>query len=219
MIRTAWLVLFCFFGAIASAERFPALFDVSGVPSNDVLNIRSGPSSDYVTIGQFFPDETDIEIIKLNRSKRWGMVNIREGIGWVSMAFLQRQPDQNQGDIPKIKSCHGNEPFWNLAIHGTSTQTPAVENKAGTSVPKMHSPLGFRFQLMGSSKFGVSKWEAFRSANRTDEFAIHAENFVAILVNQTCNDGMSDFEFGWRTTVFFEQPTGDLLLSGCCSLK
>lgn len=73
--------------AAATFDAWPALYDVSGVASDDVLNIRAEPSADAPIIGTLAHDATNVEIIR-DGENGWGLVNTDEGTGWVSFAYL-----------------------------------------------------------------------------------------------------------------------------------
>ena len=50
------------------------------------LNIRKGAGTKYATTGQVYKNGAEIEIIKFNSAKTWGLTNK----GWVSMAYLKK---------------------------------------------------------------------------------------------------------------------------------
>ena len=50
------------------------------------LNIRKGAGTKYATTGQVYKNGTEVEVIKFNSSKTWGLTNK----GWVSMAYLKK---------------------------------------------------------------------------------------------------------------------------------
>lgn len=64
--------------AAATFDAWPALYDVSGVASDDVLNIRAEPSADAPIIGTLAHDATNVEIIR-DGENGWGLVNTDEG--------------------------------------------------------------------------------------------------------------------------------------------
>lgn len=59
--------------ALAEDGPLPDLFDVTGVNSNDVLNVRSAPDADAEVIGSLDHDARDIEIVAVEDG--WGRVN------------------------------------------------------------------------------------------------------------------------------------------------
>ena len=50
------------------------------------LNIRKGAGTKYATTGQVYRNGAEVEIIKFNSAKTWGLTNK----GWVSMAYLKK---------------------------------------------------------------------------------------------------------------------------------
>ena len=186
----------------ASAQQFPALYDVKDVASNDVLNVRAGPSAQDPIIDRFAPFETDIEVLGTDPSGRWARVHAGEQMGWSSLRYLARQTGQNGGLLPERLLCHGTEPFWNLdfqADHSTVLDRLGAEPleyemsplAMAHNAPLTHGAIGKGLQ--GAITIAVSR--------------------------QSCNDGMSDLEFGLGVIVIYESAFGADVLSGCCSLN
>lgn len=50
------------------------------------LNIRKGAGTKYATTGQVYKNGAEVEVIKFNSAKTWGLTNK----GWVSMAYLKK---------------------------------------------------------------------------------------------------------------------------------
>ena len=63
------------------------MFKVTSVRSDDVLNVRSGPSADFDVVGELPPGSSGIAITSACRSK-WCPVQHRFTIGWVNSAYL-----------------------------------------------------------------------------------------------------------------------------------
>ena len=121
MIRAICLLLALTGPAVASHHSWPALHDVIGVLGDDVLTAL--PS-----------DTSDIEVIRPNDDLTWGLVNVNEGVGWVSLMYLARQTKQPQPAFPAITQCFGTEPFWS-----TTFDDPAVL----VSIPDVPLAKGF----------------------------------------------------------------------------
>ncbi len=186
---------------LATVDGWPALYDVAGVASDDVLNIRERPDVSSPVIGTFAPDATGIEVIVANEEMTWGRVNAAERSGWVSLAYLERRPGQWDGALPQIQSCFGTEPFWNF------TRTSADR---------------FRFEALGEEPFTLSVIESASSENRRDSFHVVTEGSdgpsVAVLETEACNDGMSDRNYGISVQLVLGIGGGSRHISGCCSL-
>ena len=76
MIRI--LLTLLFLALPAQAQDFPALYAVTGVAADDVLNIRSRPDAGAPIIGALAPDSTGVEV--LGRSGNWALVSAGEGM-------------------------------------------------------------------------------------------------------------------------------------------
>ena len=63
------------------------MFKVANVRSDDVLNVRSGPSADFDVVGELPPGSREIAITSACRSK-WCPVQHRSMSGWVNSAYL-----------------------------------------------------------------------------------------------------------------------------------
>jgi len=72
-----------------------ALWAVTGVAANDVLNVRVNPSGSAAIVGALSPYETGIEnlgcLVPSGSSTQWCRIRIRGFEGWVAGRFLQRQ--------------------------------------------------------------------------------------------------------------------------------
>jgi uncharacterized membrane protein len=147
-------------------------------------------------------DAKDIEVIEADSGQRWGRINIGEGTGWVSLAYLSRQPDDRTGAMPAIRSCHGTEPFWSLSLDGAGGArftTPDSEPRTGAVLSRQSS-------LNRADRHGFSA--------RLGEAEV-----TAIVAQSLCSDGMSDRAFGLTIDLVLDGGSQDSrLLSGCCSL-
>ncbi len=63
------------------------LFKVANVRSDDVLNIRSGPSADFDVVGELPPDGRGIAVTSACRAK-WCPVQHQAASGWVNSIYL-----------------------------------------------------------------------------------------------------------------------------------
>ena len=199
MIRLAlafWVLIAA--PAFATQDGWPALHDVTGVASDDVLNIRAPPYASSPVVGQLAPDAT-VEVIRPNDRQTWGLVNAGEGTGWVSLRYMQRRPGQWDGAFPEIAACFGTEPFWRLRRDGEAITFSTPEHEASYAV---------------TARSG--------SENRRDSFHMIAEgadgSAVAILQTEACADGMSDRAFGISVQLLIGLGRDARQLSGCCSL-
>lgn len=185
--------------ALAQSGALPALYDVVNVAPDDVLNLRAAPGASAEKLGELAPDRTDIEVVALAPDGRWGQVNMGEGAGWVSMAFLARQPGQDaQGPLPVPLWCYGTEPFWSLEIlaERVTFSDPGTDG----------APLGF-------------PREPLAPLVHSPRAPIAAGDITGFVSRESCNDGMSDRAFGWRVDFLRTGNGGSVAFSGCCTLQ
>ena len=64
----------------------PAFRCVIGVASNDMLNVRSGPSASNAIVGRLPPGECFVEVIA--KRGRWFMITKDGTTGWVNSRYL-----------------------------------------------------------------------------------------------------------------------------------
>ncbi|MGR3455062.1 SH3 domain-containing protein [Pseudooceanicola sp.] len=188
--------------AAATQDAFPALYDVAGVASDDVLNVRAEPDASSEIIGALPPDARNVEVIELAPRVDWGRVNVNGTSGWVSLRFMERHPGQYLGAVPEVARCAGTEPFWSLSREGRDYvfSGPDLDETA-------YSP-GWRGAAEG----------------RRDRYAVTLRNgraeATAVIAYARCSDGMSDYRYGLTLDLIREGgPDGPALYSGCCSLS
>ena len=181
--------------ALATQDGWPALHDVAGVAADDALNVRAFPSASAGIVGTLRPDATGVEVVRPTDDLGWGLVNVGEGTGWVSLAFLDRQPGQWFGAPPALASCFGTEPFWTLTFAGDDLTLSTPEREVPGRVLSRPAPSGDR------RRHGlVMAFEGLR---------------VASVRYEPCDDGMSDRAYGLGIDVIADAD----LLSGCCTLQ
>lgn len=194
------LVLSLCLAAPLAAQNLPALYDVSGVAADDMLNVRAGPDAGADLVGTLAHNATGIEVTAVNEAGTWGRVNIREGVGWAALAYLLPQEGGAMPDVPMVQ-CFGTEPFWRYDV--TSRGETA-------------------WSAMGEEEL-VMRADAFRRADgRSEPFisVARGEDQQGVLImhpDSECSDGMSDGLYGLSADIVF---TGTLerAVSGCCSI-
>ena len=193
----ARLTAFCLIMALAGpavADPYPALFDVTGVAADDMLNIRAEPDAGSDRIGALDPDATGVEVIR--EQTGWGRVNVGEGAGWVSMRYLVAQPGGDYALTQRL-DCFGTEPFWSLDIlQGQSATLSTPDGQTALPAGLLQTARG-----------------------RTDRFIVGlGADHVAVIGRMACSDGMSDREFGLEIGLI--GASGELTLhAGCCALS
>lgn len=196
MMRLAALLTLLAAPALATTDAWPALHDIVGVEAGDVLNIRSGPGTEFEIIGTIPHDAEGIEVIEPSEDFSWARIVTGEGMGWVSLSYIVPQPGQWDGKYPEFTSCSGTEPFWHLTraegqmtlmrLDSDTTKSHTIEREGGT-------------------------------INHRGRHSFRAGDFVGVLSNQLCNDGMSDLEYGWEVNlILLDDGTH---FQGCCTLQ
>lgn len=188
----------------AWADTLPALYAVTDVAANDVLNVRSAPNSGSSKVGSLGPDQKQIEVVMLDDAEKWGLISLGEGSGWVAMQFMRRMDQSAWHSLNQPLSCSGTEPFWSAGFDPAGGvlafdslgETPDLFNLVAGAVPQGRPP----------STLGLHA-----SADNASMFAT--------LHQSACSDGMSDRTFGLSADLFIQNPEGFVGYSGCCSLS
>lgn len=204
-----WLLAVLFFAlpallpTLSQASEFPALFHVVDVASDDVLNVRALPDAASPTIDSFAFDYKRVEVIAITDDRSWGLVNVGEVSGWVSMRYLQPSSDLKWAYDQVALYCFGTEPFWSadLFTHGHEVE--------------------FQFFDDPPERFDVA-WTA-RPENYTGDvlgFGASGDSgtLFGTIRNDQCSDGMSDRTFGLTFEAYFVRGGQPIGYRGCCSL-
>jgi uncharacterized membrane protein len=194
MIRSALVLTFALSLPLA-AQELPAIFNVSGVAANDVLNIRAEPTASSEIVGSYAPDATGIEVVGIEGS--WAIVNHADGRGYVSSSFLAHGGQANWSDLTTPLYCSGTEPFWLFAF-----------DPAGAKAT---------FDLFDNEPAVWPVRQTWPKGPRSDLVAIEMDDKIAVLRPQDCSDGMSDREYGIAFDLLFTDDMGGGY-QGCCSL-
>jgi len=208
-LKALLLSLTMFLPAAAFAQT-PGLFDVTGVASNDVLNIREAPSGSSAKIGALAFNQKAVEVIITTDDGRWGLVNSEERSGWIAMRFMAANTAAPL-NLPAGLACSGTEPFWFLSL-----------NQDGTANADW-SPMGLTDE---QDSVYTSFWSS-RPQNRTtptfgfellDELTGSNVKASGIIRAELCNDGMSDRDYGFAIDLLLSGGERRLI-SGCCSIN
>ena len=199
------LLLLAALPAMVQAQDLPALYAVTGVAADDVLNVREHPRATADRIGALTPDATEVEVVAISDSGDWGLVNVGEGAGWVRMRFLAASdalaPGETYFDRPL--ACYGTEPFWDVAI-GTDAATLTTPDSDPATLARDWS----------HAASGRGAWSQAAGFGSDD-----GGRMTVIVRRGECNDGMSDRDYGLSGEVLVERETDErILLSGCCSI-
>lgn len=196
----AAFLVFCL-AAMASAQSLPALYSVTDVAVDDVLNVRAEPSGSAAIVGSFAPNRSDIEVTARDMSGKWGRVNVNERSGWVSMRYLAALPMQEGRDLPRPMVCFGMEPFWLLSVR----TSPAAD-----------------FRSQDGTRISFSGLATGSAEGRTDRYMVISDApdraLHGVVERRSCSDGMSDQNYGLDINLFLRTGRDTRLLTGCCSV-
>ena len=187
--------------SLADWQLFPAFYDVTGVASDDVLNVRAGIGASHPILETLAYNERYVEIVSLSEDGRWGLIGYPGGSGWASMKYLARQSGQDRPDLPRPMSCGGNEPFWGLYF----------------------SQRGNDFALPGEPPHILpTTWEGIPDGMLPVAYGIRmargSDVINAVVTRSACSDGMSEMEYGFEINAILSGSLGNRMLTGCCSL-
>lgn len=187
----------------AFAQDLPATYDVTGVASDDVLNVRSAPGASYDQIGALPFDAEGVEVIRIRDG--WMLVNAEERAGWVSGRFMTSTGAAPWADLSTPLNCFGTEPFWSADI--TPRAPSAMQTPDWAMIPMTPIWEGMVRDDMETGAPYVSMMH-----DTPDGAAI------TTLRGALCSDGMSDRLFGIKITMIFPRAESTQALYGCCSI-
>lgn len=181
------------------AGPFPALFEVSGVASDDVLWLRSAPDASSAPIGNL-PPNGRIEVLAL-AGPNWARVRLGTTTGYANMRYLRRMAGgssgQNTPSFPDSLTCNGTEPFWSLSIDANRLVTFTTPDGTGPSAT--------------ISQISATPGQGY-------PFSFTAAPYSGRLERMACSDGMSDIAYAMRLRLTAPDQYGNSQsLMGCCN--
>lgn len=193
--------LLCFLPALAFAQ--PGYFRVTGVALDDTLNVRAEPRASSADIGDLPPDATGVEVQGTDASGKWGRIIWQEGMGWISMRFLEPDPVPRLADtqLPAGMLCGGTEPFWSVQF---SANTAIYSDIEGT----VHS-MALQNTMVAGGRPNFPVYTGFAGSDAQASM---------IFEPSQCSDGMSDRDYPWQIELLIGTATGGRFLVGCCNL-
>lgn len=196
------IILMLLLTSPALAQQIPGLYRVTGVASDDVLNVRENPRNTASIIGIFGHDSAHIEVVGLSDNRDWGHVNFDGGPGWVSMRYLELMDPLGDGTyLDKPLWCSGTEPFWSLAVRNDTAVFSGIE--PGEQTYPVQFKGGPVNRMPGRGTLIARLGEA---------------RLTATVVPRDCDDGMSDKVYGLSIDLLHEKPGQTVVLEGCCQL-
>jgi uncharacterized membrane protein len=192
MLRLSILILWL--GTVSAwAQGYPALHSVTGVASDDVLNVRERPDADAPILGSLPPDAAGVEVISVTDG--WALVNVGDGSGYASLKFLAREDGPDWNALARPLACLGTEPFWGLSIDPAA----GMATFGSPEIPEQDMPIG-------------QTWPGTPWAQAA---ALALPDGMAVLYPAECSDGMSNRSYGIVADLFLNGPDQPRL-SGCC---
>lgn len=190
--------------SLASAQVFPALYDVNGVASDDVLNIRNSADAAAEITGSLPPDAKAVEVLGLSPDGKWALVNGPQVSGYVALRYLTSSIGSDWLIMDSPLSCHGTEPFWGLNID-PQAKTAQISQPDG---PNMQ--VAIQTIWPGTAITNVAALAAVSSNTQ----------ITAVLNGAACSDGMSDTAYGITATLLMRDARGEnpVTYSGCCTI-
>jgi uncharacterized membrane protein len=194
------------------AEERVVSFRVDGVPSDDVLNIRSSPDAASALVGAIPAGTANVDGLGMPSvvgQTTWQRVRHGDAVGWVNARFLKpnageaapaSKPIPNGSPVLQPLVCFGTEPFWAIEFgaDGSATCSQSCEGPDGLRVVNIQtSPAG--------------EPEGF------DILTSKGDTYLRAVMERTgkCSDGMSDN----RHPFLFSGVGVPGPLSGCCRVK
>lgn len=201
LIRAAALWLLA---TAAAAQELPALYRVTGVAADDVLNVRAEPDAGAERIGALPPAAAGVEVVELAAGRRWGRVNLAGTSGWVSMRYMAHEGGPDWRSLAAPLSCFGTEPFWGLDI-------------AAGAAEASYSGLVIAPRALGPAEV----WPGPIFGAPSVGLLFGGQAGFAAIRGETCDDGMSDKLYGLSILLFLRDrgEGGAGGLSGCCTLE
>lgn len=201
MIRISFFLLVLAYPSYMLADyvRLPAVYAVTGVASNDTLNVRASPDAGSADIGDLYPGQL-VEITALDQNNRWARIIWGEGNGWISTRFLVPASvvSDSFSGMPLAMNCSGTEPFWSADIMPSGN---------------------LAFSTMGGMSISEPIESTTRSANTGEyAYAFSTSSFTVVLRREACSDGMSDRDYGWSLDMVDHRDGRLRLGSGCCAM-
>lgn len=185
----------------AQAQPMPQLYDVHDVAADDALNIRAEPSAGAEIIGTLAHDAQNVEVVATNDAGTWGRVNSGEGSGWVNLRYMaERGVHIDNYNLPNDLFCTGTEPFWSASNIGGALHFDTPD------APGQDMPIWI------AQDSGIAD-----DLRRMVHMGGNGGPATAFIYPASCNDGMSDLQFGLAISLMTAPDAP--LLSGCCTLS
>ena len=213
LLAVLWVVFVASFawGADNRVVSLPALYKVVGVVSDDSLNIRRAPNPSADRIASYAPNTPKVEIIAYSDDGKWGQVNAYGEAGWVSMAYLEPVDGAGWETLSNPMFCYGTEPFWDASI----------DLNGRSEINEMEAPNPSPLEITWLTPvWGNTEWDM--PLNVALQVSASGDEGIAVIRAESCNDGMSDAEYGLSINMFLQSSADANMpgsqFSGCCTI-
>lgn len=190
---------------MANEPEFARFYQLTGIASGDVLNVRSGPSTRNRVIGKLTHDAGTLEILERDPEHQWGRIVWEGGMGWVFLEFVSPVSPEMvpSSDIPINLHCSGADPYWDYSVISETEVMFKVLFDDSAENTKIQTVV-----------------ESANSANEPTALIAQTEDIklTALLDTQLCEDVATGRRYGWSIDLLVEQQGAPKLFSGCCSL-
>ena len=176
------------------------------VTAPDGIFIRTGPGTDYPSIGAAPFEETG-EIVGVSEDGEWWVVALPEAPneqGWISAAFVEAT---NAGDVPVIPT-----PPLEPALTGTTWQWVSLTNPNGVTVVNDPASYTILFNTDGTANIQADCNSVGATYTTADSSSINIVLGPSTLV--ACPDGSLDQQFltGLSNAAIYFFEEGDLYM-------
>ena len=178
----------------------PAYYRVTGVASDDVLNVRIAPDAGSEIVGSLRPGASPVEVVEVRGN--WARVSEIDISGWASLRYLQpiELASVGKSRLPVGLFCGGTEPFWSLSI-----DSAAQAKFSAPDIPEVN------YGIVGSGDFGGRPTLDYLWLRGSGSTA------TAFISRQFCSDGMSDRLYGYHIGFTHMGDDGASWgMEGCC---
>lgn len=200
-MKYLFAVVCIIWGSFAAASDLPKLYAVTGVKSNDVLNIRAEPRAKAELLGTLAFNASNIEVVAISDDGKWGQINVDERAGWTAIRYLTPSSDT----APFFASCFGTEPFWGLILDETGVASEWSSPESSAPVRDLSEKINFS----NSQTAGTFGYVGNAGGDRI---------FLAKITPKICSDGMSDNLYGLAVDLTITGSNSQSL-QGCCTLQ
>jgi hypothetical protein len=194
---------------IQTKEQRNIYYKVVGVQSDEVLNIRSEPTSSSEIIGSIAHNNTLVETTA--QDGKWVRVNTSERNGWIHSTYLepiklQTIPETN---LPVGLSCFGEEPYWYVKIDGDKL-----------------SYRSNRFDYLSRREYRITSITSVDNSFQITGQAISdqwtqtiGDSIIFTITDEHAQSSMADTDYNWSVLLYESEYDRPWSFTGLCTLS